>query len=67
MSTESNTILFERGGELLPFLNTTEAKRLNKYIQINDLESFANLVQVLEIKYQVNKTDSGAVRGAQNV
>ena len=66
MSTESNTILFERGGELLPFLNTTEAKRLNKYIQINDLESFANFVRVLEIKYQINTADSGAVRGVQN-
>lgn len=67
MSNATNDIWYDRAGELLPFLTTVEAKRLNKYIEINDLESFASLVQVLEIKYQINTTDSGAVRGAQNV
>lgn len=66
MSNATNDIWYDRAGELLPFLNTVEAKRLNKYIEINDLESFANFVQVLEIKYQINTTDSEAVRGVQN-
>lgn len=64
MSNTSNDVWYDRAGELLPFLGTVEAKRLNKYIQINDLDSFANFVRLLEVKYQINTNDSGATRGA---
>lgn len=48
MSHPSNTALYERMGELMPYIRPAELQRLNDYLESNDLDAAHQLLRVLE-------------------
>ena len=51
MSTNVNETLFERAGELLPYLNVNQASELNELFDDNDLDGLEFYINYLEAKY----------------
>ncbi len=58
MSNQTNSVLYDRMADLLPYLTPMTADELDGYIKAGDLDSAHYLLKVLEASYAEDITDT---------